>query len=58
MDAGEDLNEALRLSNEREVIFDEWLRGEVTADKRPPVPIDDAFKRACGASSRGDSREA
>jgi hypothetical protein len=37
--------------------IDEWLRGEVTADKRPPVPIDDAFKRACGASSpRGQPR--
>jgi antitoxin ParD1/3/4 len=47
-DASEVVNDALRLMSERDAVFDEWLRGEVTAaldDKRPPVPIDDVFKR-------------
>lgn len=47
-DASEVVNDALRLMNERDAVFDEWLRGEVTAamaDKRPPVPIEDVFKR-------------
>jgi antitoxin ParD1/3/4 len=47
-DASEVVNDALRLMSERDAVFDEWLRGEVAAslgDKRPPVPIEDVFKR-------------
>jgi antitoxin ParD1/3/4 len=47
-DASEVVNDALRLMSERDAVFDEWLRGKVTAalgDKRPPVPIEDVFKR-------------
>ncbi len=38
----------LRLMNERDAVFDEWLRAEVrasVADKRAPAPIDEVFKR-------------
>lgn len=46
--ASEVLNDALRLMSERDAVFDAWLREEVLAsvsDKRPAVPIDEAFKR-------------
>jgi antitoxin ParD1/3/4 len=46
--ANEVITDALRLVSERDAVFDEWLRGEVTAvmaDKRPPVPIDNVFSR-------------
>jgi antitoxin ParD1/3/4 len=54
-DASEVVNDALRLLSERDAVFDEWLRGEVTAalgEKRPSVPIDEAFKRARAAIAR------
>lgn len=47
-DASEVVNDALHLMSERDAVFDEWLRSEVAAvmaDKRPPVPIEDVFKR-------------
>ncbi|OPH84405.1 type II toxin-antitoxin system ParD family antitoxin [Nitrobacter vulgaris] len=46
--ASEVMNDALRLMSERDAVFDEWLRQEVlasVADKRPPSPIDEVFKR-------------
>jgi antitoxin ParD1/3/4 len=46
--ANEVMNDALRLMSERDAVFDEWLRGEVAAalaDKRPPAPAEDVFKR-------------
>lgn len=46
------LREALTLMDNRDAVFDEWLRSEVhssLADKRPSVPIDEAFKRARAA---------
>lgn len=46
--ANEVMNDALRLLSERDAVFDDWLRGEVTAalaDKRPAVPAEDVFKR-------------
>jgi antitoxin ParD1/3/4 len=42
------IDDALRLMSERDAVFDEWLRSEVTAamaDKRPPVPAETVFKR-------------
>jgi antitoxin ParD1/3/4 len=45
---GEVIDDALRLMSERDAVFDEWLRSEVTAaiaDKRPPVPAETVFKR-------------
>jgi antitoxin ParD1/3/4 len=46
--ANEVIDDALRLMNERDAVFDEWLRGEVNAvmaDKRAPVPAETVFKR-------------
>ena len=46
--ASEVMNDALRLMSERDAVFDEWLRQDVgasLADKQPPSPIDDVFKR-------------
>ncbi|MGA7804320.1 ribbon-helix-helix domain-containing protein [Bradyrhizobium sp.] len=46
--ANEVIDDALRLMNERDAIFDEWLRGEVNAamaDKRASVPAETVFKR-------------
>jgi antitoxin ParD1/3/4 len=46
--ANEVIDDALRLVSERDAAFNEWLRSEValvTADKRPPTPIDAVFKR-------------
>jgi antitoxin ParD1/3/4 len=53
--ASEVMNDALRLMSERDAVFDEWLRGEVTAavaDKRPSAPIEDVFRRLEARHSR------
>ena len=46
--ANEVIDDALRLMNERDAVFDEWLRGEINAvmaDKRASVPAETVFKR-------------
>lgn len=53
--ASEVMNDALRLMSEREAVFDEWLKQDVRAslaDKQPPSPIDNVFKRLRGKVNR------
>jgi antitoxin ParD1/3/4 len=53
--ANEVISDALRLVSERDAMFDEWLRGEVTAvmaDKRRPAPMDNVFSRIEARHSR------
>jgi antitoxin ParD1/3/4 len=55
--ASEVVNDALRLMSERDAVFDEWLREEVRAsiaDKRPPSPIDEVFRRVRGKMARAE----
>jgi antitoxin ParD1/3/4 len=55
--ASEVVNDALRLMSERDAVFDEWLREEVyasIADKRPPAPIDEVFRRVRGKMARAE----
>jgi antitoxin ParD1/3/4 len=49
------IGDALRALDERDAVYDEWLRGKVKASiasKKPSVPIDEAFQRARTAISR------
>jgi antitoxin ParD1/3/4 len=46
--ASEVVSDALKLMRQRDAVFDEWLRTDVLAaiaDKHPPAPIDEVFKR-------------
>jgi antitoxin ParD1/3/4 len=48
-DANDVVNDALRQMGERQAEFDDWLREEVRAslaDPRPPIPLEEAFRRA------------
>ena len=49
------IGDALRALDERDAVYDEWLRGKVRASmasKKPGVAIDEAFKRARSAIAR------
>jgi antitoxin ParD1/3/4 len=53
--ASEVIGDALRALDERDSVYGEWLRAKVKvslANKRPSVPIDEAFKRARTAIAR------
>jgi antitoxin ParD1/3/4 len=53
--ASEVVNDALRALDERSAVYDDFLRAKVKAaiaSKKPPVPIDKAFKGARTAIAR------
>lgn len=53
--ANQVIQDALRLMDERDAMFDAWLRGEVNAamaDKRPSVTAETVFKRLEASHAR------
>jgi putative addiction module CopG family antidote len=53
--ASEVIGDALRALDERDAVYDQWLRSKVKAsmsNKQPSVSIDEAFKRARRAIAR------